>query len=91
MTNEQLLLTIGIPSLLVVLSWINNNSRFDGIDKRLDGHDARFDRADARFDRVDAKIERLTESTRSDALMIMKELTELHERVAVVETRQAGQ
>jgi len=42
MTNLQLLLSIGIPSLLIVLSWITNNSRFDRIEKRLDLHDARF-------------------------------------------------
>ena len=58
MTNMQLLLSIGIPSLLIVLSWLTNNTRFDRIERRLDGHD------------------------------IMRQLTALHERIAVVEEKQ---
>jgi hypothetical protein len=75
MTNLQLLLTIGIPSLLVVLSWMSNNSR-------LAAHDKRFDDMERRFNDV------ITAQHR-DALEIMRNMTALHERVAVVETKQA--
>jgi hypothetical protein len=74
MTNLQLLLTIGIPSILVVLSWISNNSR-------LNAHDKRFDEMERRFDSV-------ISSQHKDALEIMRNMTALHERVAVVEANQ---
>ena len=100
MTNVQLLLSIGIPSLLIVLSWLNNNSRFERIEKRLDEHDRRFDEHDRRFDDIEKRfgdlryeMERrfgeLKDSSHKDALEIMRNMTELHERVAVVEAKQA--
>ena len=85
MTNMQLLLSIGIPSLLIVLSWLTNNTRFDRIERRLDGHDARFDRMDDKFS---AKIDALQSAGHKDALEIMRQLTALHERIAVVEEKQ---
>ncbi len=68
MTNLQLLLSIGIPSVLVVLSWVSNNAR-------LAAHDKRFDE--------------IISSQHRDALEIMRSMTALHERVAVVEAKQA--
>ena len=76
MTNLQLLLSIGIPSLLIVLSWITNNSRLDRIEKRLDAQDSRFNELQA--------------SNHRDALEILRSMTALHERVAVVETKLAS-
>jgi hypothetical protein len=67
MTNLQLLLIIGIPSILVILSWLSNSAR-------LAAHDKRFDDG--------------ISSQHRDALEIMRNMTALHERVAVVETRQ---
>jgi len=66
-TNLQLLLTIGIPSFLVVLSWLSNNARHAE-------HDRRFD------DVISAQ--------HKDALEIMRNMTALHERVAVVKANQ---
>jgi hypothetical protein len=40
MTNLQLLLSIGVPSLLVVLSILQNNARFAAMDKRMDKAEA---------------------------------------------------
>jgi hypothetical protein len=68
MTNLQLLLSIGIPSILVMLAWLSNNAR-------LSAHDKRFD------DVISAQ--------HKDALEIMRNITALHERVAVVEVNQA--
>lgn len=36
MTNLQLLLTIGIPSLLVILSWVNSNQRMSRLEASFD-------------------------------------------------------
>jgi hypothetical protein len=96
MTNLQLLLTIGIPSLLIVLSWITNNSRFDRIEKRLDLHDTRFNdlqtASDTRFSALqsasDTRFSALQSASHRDALEILRSMTALHERVAVVETKQ---
>jgi len=81
MTDIQLLLSIGVPSLLVVLSWLSNNSRLGRAESRLDAMDKRFDRIDRRFDEVIAAIHK-------DTLEIMRAMTALHERVAVIETKQ---
>jgi hypothetical protein len=75
MTNLQLLLTIGIPSFLVILSWLSNNAR-------LAAHDKRFEDMSKRFDDV-------ISAQHKDALEIMRNMTALHERVAVVEANQA--
>lgn len=85
MTNTQLLLSIGIQSLLILVSWVTNNTRFDRIEKRLDGHDARFDRMDDKFS---AKIDGLQSANHKDALEILRQLTAVHERIAVVEEKQ---
>ena len=57
MTDLQLLLSIGIPSLLIALSMLSNNTRFNSMDKRMDGMDKRLDGMDARFAKTDAGIE----------------------------------
>ena len=75
MTNIQLWRSIGIPSLLIVLFWITNNTRLDRIEKRLDQPDTRFND--------------LQTSSHRDALEILRAMTALHERVAVVETKRA--
>jgi tetrahydromethanopterin S-methyltransferase subunit G len=115
MTNLQLLLTIGIPSLLVVLSWLSNNARFAALEKRLDALelktdrkfeqidrkfeeiDRRFDemerRFEARFQEMELRFERrfqdVISAQHKDALVILQSMTSLHERVAVVEAKQA--
>ena len=47
MTDLQLLLSIGIPSLLIALSFVSNNARFNSMDKRMDGMDTRLAKLDA--------------------------------------------
>jgi len=86
MTNLQLLLTIGIPSLLVVLSWMSNNSRFAANEKRVDALEQKMDR---KFDEVERRFQDVISAQHRDALEILRSMTALHERVAVVETKQA--
>ena len=75
MTNLQLLLSIGVPSLLIVLSWVTNNQRLSRLEAGLDATNRRLD--DLRAD------------THMDALEILRSMTALHERVAVVEAKQS--
>ena len=64
MTNLQLLLTIGIPSLLVILSWISGSKRMERIEATMDANfgkvdskmDRNFARVDDRLDRIDADL-----------------------------------
>jgi hypothetical protein len=86
MSNVQLLLSIGIPSLLIVLSWINNNSRFERIERRLDDHDRRFEKMDERFNE---RFDQVIASTHKDSLEILRAMFSIHERMAVVETKQS--
>ena len=57
MTDLQLLLSIGIPSLLIALSMLQNNVRFTALEKRIDGLDKRADGTDACFNRMDASLD----------------------------------
>lgn len=42
MTNLQLLLTIGIPSILVILSWLSNRQDFRDLSAKVDRHYENF-------------------------------------------------
>jgi hypothetical protein len=86
MTNLQLLLTIGIPSLLVVLSWLSNNVRFAALEKRLDALELKTDR---KFDEIERRFQDVIAAQHRDSLEILRSMTSLHERVAVVEAKQA--
>ena len=46
MTDLQLLLSIGIPSLLIALAMISGNSRFNSMDKRMDDMNDRMNKMD---------------------------------------------
>lgn len=83
MTDLQLLLPIGIPSVLVILAWLSNNSRLGRVEQRLDVFEQRFRQVNLRFDAV-------IDANHRDALEIMRAMTALHERVAVVESRQSA-
>ncbi len=97
MTNLQLLLSIGIPSVLVILSWISNNQRLSRLEAGLDRTNGRLEagldntnrRLDAGLDSVNKRLEDARADSHKDALEIMRSMTALHERVAVVEAKQA--
>ncbi len=67
-TNLQLLLSIGIPSLMILLAMYNSNSRLDRVEKRIDLIDKRLDGHDSRFDE-------LKDAGHRDALEIMRQMT----------------
>ena len=56
MTNLQLALSIGIPSLLVLVGIFLNNARFGAIDNRFTAMDARMDN---RFTAIDGRLDRM--------------------------------
>jgi hypothetical protein len=104
MTNLQLLLSIGIPSILVILSWINNSQRLTRLEAGLDATNRRLDDTNKRLEvgldacnkRLDSGLEALYKriedgraDSHKDALEIMRSMTALHERLAVVEAKQA--
>ena len=84
MTNIQLYLSIGIPTLTVLLSLLINWSatrnlradfteRFGGIDRRFDRMETRLDRMETRLDRIDNDMHHFYQVTgnlqgRTDAL-----------------------
>ena len=56
MTNLQLVLTIGIPSLLILVGMFLNNSRSNTLDDHIDTLESRMDRMGAE---LNARIDRL--------------------------------
>ena len=60
MTNLQLALSIGIPSLLVLVGIFLNNARFGAIDNRFTSVEGRIDRMgtelNGRIDRMDTEL-----------------------------------
>jgi len=53
MSNFQLLLSIGIPSLLIVVGFIYNNSRLNSFEATVN---ARFNTVDARLITIEADL-----------------------------------
>jgi len=82
MNNSQLYLSIGIPSILIVLAWISNRS--DVIALRAEMVQLRKDMA--------AYMTQLRKDIHNDMTQlrdsIHRDMISLHERVAIVETRQ---
>ena len=90
MTNMQLLLSIGIPSLLVILSWISNNTRLANLEQRLDAGTNRLDgRINALSDRLDRQIDSLQARMDQRFDYLVDATVKLHERVATVEAKQS--
>jgi hypothetical protein len=58
MTNLQLLLAIGIPTLAVIVSMIQNNGRFNAIEARIGSIEARIGGIDGRLISIEADLRR---------------------------------
>jgi hypothetical protein len=75
MNNTQLYLTIGVPTFMVLLAWLSNRADMNRIADRLEG-----------------KIDKLAESLRNEMVNLRREIhsdmVPLHERMAVIETKQ---
>ena len=77
MTNEQLYLAIGIPTLLnaammgLLIAYINAkfsavNERFQSIDRRFEMMDRRFEMMEKRFDAIDRRFDEMRDLWRSE-------------------------
>jgi hypothetical protein len=93
MNNSQLYLSIGIPSILIVLAWISNRSDVTALRSEMTQlrkdiandmtqlrKDIASDMAQLRKD-LHTEMAQLRDSIHHDMIL-------LHERVAIVETRQ---
>ena len=84
MTNVQLLLSIGIPSLLIVVSMLSNNARINLLDKslgkRLDGHDDHLKQ-------IDADIRELRAEHHRDLMTIYADMKEFYGMTTKLEGR----
>jgi len=92
MNNLQPLMYIGIPSILILAGMFFNWSAANGI--RSEVKDIRSEVKDlrgemyAKFDKLGEKLEDVKGANHKDALEIMRQMTALHERVAIVESKQ---
>ncbi|HZL27402.1 MAG TPA: hypothetical protein VFC39_12835 [Acidobacteriaceae bacterium] len=82
MNNTQLYLTIGIPTLTVILAWLSNRSDINRLN----------DKMDRLGDTLRGEIDKMGNSLRAEMIAFRREVHEdllmLHERVVKVETRQ---
>ncbi len=59
MSNVQFYLTIGIPTLAVLIGILMNAVHFSSINSRFNSQDARFNSIDARFNNLEVKFDTL--------------------------------
>lgn len=75
MTNTQFYLGIAIPSILIILGWLHQNTRltdlrvdvnrgFDRVDQQFDRVQKYFDKVDQRFEKVEAHLARIDQDLR---------------------------
>jgi hypothetical protein len=70
MTNEQLYLAIGLPTLfnavLFTLLVAYVHAKFDAVNTKFDGVDTKFDGVNARFDGIDRRFDDMRDLWRSE-------------------------
>jgi len=59
MSNVQFYLTIGIPTLAVLIGIMMNVVHFNSINSRFSSQDGRFNSIDARFNNLEVKFDTL--------------------------------
>ena len=59
MTNMQFYIALAVPSILVILSWLQQDKRLARVESVVDRLDSRIDRLDGRIDRLDGRIDHL--------------------------------
>jgi len=83
MTVVETVLTSSIPSVLVILSWIHNNTRLSRLELSLDS-------ANRRIDEVQRDMHDLRREIHNDMLSfqasVLGEIASIRERIAVVES-----
>jgi hypothetical protein len=88
MNNTQLYLSIGIPTLTVLLAWLSNRSDINRLTDKVDAMDRRLNgRIDDLSQRLSGRIDASIEAHHKDNLSLMSYMVPLHERMAKLETR----
>ena len=77
MNNIQLYLSIGIPTLTVILAWLSNRSDLNRLN----------DKVDAMNERLSGRIDAAIDAHHKDNLALMGYMIPLHERMAKLEQR----
>ena len=87
MNNTQLYLTIGIPTITVILAWLSNRSDYHRLADKVDGMDTRLSgRIDDMNQRLSGRIDASTEAHHKDNMALMGYMVPLHERMAKLES-----
>ena len=88
MTNAQFALSVSIPRLLVILSWIHNNTRLSRLELASDVSNRRMDDLHRE---MQSEMRELQRGLHNDMLSfqsaILGEIANIRERVSVVEAR----
>jgi hypothetical protein len=87
MTNLQLLLSIGIPCLLILLSIFQNNIRFTALEKRMEGMDKRADGIDGRFTKLENELRDFRAEHHRDLMGLHADLKEFYGMTTKLEGR----
>jgi hypothetical protein len=77
MNNTQLYLTIGIPTLTVILAWLSNRSDINRLN----------DKVDHLAEALRAEMTALRSDHHKDNMALMGYMVPLHERMAKLESR----
>lgn len=86
MSNQQLYLAIGIPSILVVLSWVTIFIQNNRLDSKFDGKIDKLDaKIDSKFDSLRTEMASELRAIRGDINTITKMYGEHGERLARLE------
>jgi queuine/archaeosine tRNA-ribosyltransferase len=96
--NTQFILSFSIPSVLVILSWINNNTRLSRLEAGLDNTSKRLDETNRRMDElvrgVHGDMMSFQASMHGDMMGFQASLLEavfqIRERVSVLESKQSN-
>ena len=77
MNNMQLYLSIGVPTVTVILAWLSNRSDINRLNDKVDRH----------YESLRAELAAIRLDHHKDNLALMGYMVPLHERMAKLESR----
>ena len=85
LTNMQFYIALAVPSILVILSWLQQDKRLARLESTIDKMgsriDGRLDRLDSRIDHLDGRIEARLNTIEHDLRLFYSVIGELKGRV----------
>lgn len=81
MTNMQFYIALAVPSILVILSWLQQDKRLARVESVVDRLDSRIDRLDGRIDHLDSRIDARLNTIEHDLRQFYSVTGELKGRV----------